>query len=155
MGDVTPTPQPRPSESLESPEAPDRPGRREDATMVPSASSDPPPSDGSSRTVTDPVDPPASDIPAPSIIAPAVTGRDVWRPTFDARVTELLSDVRGTLERAVPRGLAPTHEPLARLVPLLLAVLGAFLALQRGIGKGLGHVPMVASAAPRDPARRA
>lgn len=27
-------------------------------------------------------------------------------------------------------------------LPILLALLGAFLALQRGIGRGLGHVPM-------------
>ena len=27
-------------------------------------------------------------------------------------------------------------------LPVLLALLGAFLALQRGIGQGLGHVPM-------------
>lgn len=68
-----------------------------------------------------------------------------------APVTSLLEGVERTIDRVAPRVLGPSAEPLARLVPLLLAMLGAFLALQRGIGRGLGHVPMVVTTPLRDP----
>lgn len=94
--------------------------------------------------------------PQPGTIR-GLTDRPVWRPDVGGSFGNLLDQLdRGVqrLDQFVPRDLGPAGEPLARLVPLLLAVLGAFLALQRGIGAGLGHVPMVAAAAPRDPVRR-
>lgn len=86
--------------------------------------------------------------------APATPGRRVWRLDIDGPFADLLEDVRTTINRVVPQDLGPVREPLVRLVPVLLAILGAFLALQRGIGRGLGHVPMVASSALYDPPRR-
>lgn len=61
-----------------------------------------------------------------------------------------VEDVATRVVEFRPSDLGPMTEPVARMVPLLLALLGAFLALQRGIGRGLGHVPMVVTTHRRD-----
>lgn len=86
----------------------------------------------------------AADATAPRPERPVVGIRAGWPLTLHGQLGTLLEDVGTTIDRVVPGDLGPMREPLARVVPLLLAVLGAFLALQRGIGRGLGHVPMVA-----------
>ncbi len=95
-----------------------------------------------------------TEVPAPSpgtdrAGVPTVAQPPNWPLEIGTRFGEVLDGVRQTLDRVVPHELGPIREPLIQLVPILLAILGAFLALQRGIGRGLGHVPMVAS-----PARR-
>lgn len=82
-------------------------------------------------------------------IVPLADGRRVVTLDLVGPFAELLDDVVHSIERVAPRALGPAAEPLARVVPLLLAMLGAFLALQRGIGRGLGHVPMVVTTEPQ------
>lgn len=103
-----------------------------------------------------PTAPTQASAPAPQAQppVPGPQGRRVWRLNIDGPFADLLEDVRTTIDRMVPQDLGPVREPLIRLVPVLLAILGAFLALQRGIGRGLGHIPMVASPALNDPPRR-
>lgn len=88
--------------------------------------------------------------PAPE---PEPVGRRVVRPHLGGPFSDLLRDVGTSIRRVVPQDLGPIREPLAEMVPLLLAVLGAFLALQRGLGRGLGQVPMVAVAPRHDVVR--
>lgn len=106
------------------------------------------------------VAPPASPGTAPVAPSPpavdagpeTATGRQ--GPGLEERLAGILDGARRSIDQLVPRDLGPMPEPLARLVPLLLGLLGAFLALQRGIGRGLGRVPMVAAPPMRDAVRR-
>lgn len=102
---------------------------------------------------------PASDVPpavepAPPTRVPNVTIRPLLPFGLADELGDLVEGVGQTLDRVVPRDLGPVREPLAELVPVLLAILGAFLALQRGIGHGLGHVPMVANTVHRHTVNR-
>lgn len=111
-----------------------------------------PPTAGTAGTAV-PAAPPSE--PAPSADAEtAPSGRRVIWPDLDGPFRDLLRGVTSSIGDAVPRDLGPVRQPLAEVVPLLLALLGAFLALQRGIGRGLGQVPMVAAVAPRHGAGR-
>lgn len=102
----------------------------------------PPPS----FAVTTPAPPAPAEAPPPAAPAeaPAVPGPAL---TLDQRLEALLDDV-GSIGRGVPGALGPVPEPLSDLVPTLLLILGAFLVVQRGIGRGLGHVPMAGGARP-------
>jgi hypothetical protein len=104
--------------------------------------------------VAAPAPPGPVDTAGPAVPAPVDLGRLVWRLDLDGPFRDLLDEVGGTIRRAIPEDLGPIREPLIRVVPVLLAILGAFLALQRGLGRGLGHVPMVGAPSLIDSTRR-
>lgn len=89
---------------------------------------------------------------APAVIeAPPTRGVARGLGQVGRDVAEVIEGVTGRVGDLRIADLSPAiTEPVARLVPLLLLLLGAFLALQRGIGRGLGHVPMVVTTHRRD-----
>lgn len=99
---------------------------------------------------TDPTRVPAAvTAPADPVPAPA-RGMGPTLGEIGQDFADMLEGVAGRVgDLRVPELGPAVTEPVARLVPLLLALLGAFLALQRGIGRGLGHVPMVVTTSHR------
>lgn len=89
--------------------------------------------------------PAGTEVPAtPSQAPPEPVALDL-----DQRLQAMLDDVAGSVGPGIPNVLGrPVPEPLSELVPTLLLILGAFLVVQRGIGRGLGHVPMAGGTGP-------
>lgn len=115
--------------------------------------------DTAAGTVTAPASPESTPAPSAQEAAPTDAPAIRWPDLgMDGPFADYLRDVSEgvgrTIERISPVELEQLQRPLVTMVPLLLLVLGAFLALQRGIGHGLGHVPMAASPFVRDPSRR-
>lgn len=117
--------------------------------------------------VADPVPAPESSPPPPTlapVLTDAVAAVD---PIVDSVVevpvavdgpggtfADMINELAARLPSLEALDLRDLPEPVSRMVPMLLGLLGAFLALQRGIGRGLGHVPMAVSGAPPRPTVR-
>lgn len=103
-----------------------------------------PTSEGTATSASDDVASPGPQA-EPSATEQSESSGLVSLPGVAGLVDDLLDavrDVEAPGPRAILRPFSGQPADAVGGVSLLLALLGAFLALQRGIGRGIGHVPM-------------